>query len=206
MDTFAAMALSSLPADKRVLLDSPRKPDSHIINKGMLLRIIGVGSVFFLLLAGLWQLMWHTDAQTMGQLLNKDSLHIFFDRFADLSHVKEHLGGKELGIFFSIFVMLQFWNLFNAKYYRTGRSLIVDIADAISRKRPLSESFSAGFFWISLVILVGQIIIVTFAGTMFSVERLEFRDWILIILITSPVLIVVDVFRTVKNLLKKDIR
>lgn len=205
MDTFAAMALSSLPADKRVLLDSPRKSDSHIINREMLLRIVGVGSIFFFLLAGLWQLMWHTEAQTMSQLLNKDSLHIFFDRFADLSHVKDHLGDKELGIFFSIFVMLQFWNLFNAKYYKTGRSLIIDIVDAIRHKRPLSESFSAGFFWISLVILVGQIIIVTFAGTMFSVERLEFSDWILIILITSPVLIVVDIFRTVKNLLKKDI-
>ena len=205
MDTFAAMALSSLPADKRVLLDSPRKSDSHIINRGMLLRILGVGSIFFLLLAGLWQLMWHTDAQTMNQLLNKDSLHIFFDKFADLSHVKEHLGSKELGIFFSIFVMLQFWNLFNAKYYKTGRSLIIDIVDAIRRKRALSESFSAGFLWISLVILIGQIIIVSFAGKMFSVERLEFNDWILIILITSPVLVVGDIFRTIKNLLKKDI-
>ena len=199
MDTFAAMALSSLPADKKVLHESPRKPDSHIINKGMLVRIVGVGSVFFFLLAGLWQLMWHTDAHTLSQLLNKDSLYIFIDRFAELSHVKDHLGGKELGIFFSIFVMLQFWNLFNARYYKTDRSLILDLTDAVRRKRTLKESFSAGFFWISLVILLGQIIIVTFAGRMFGVEPLDLQDWKLMILITSPVLIIADLYRTIRH-------
>lgn len=202
MDTFAAMALSSLPADKRVLLDSPRNPDSHIVNRKMLYRIVGVGLIFFFFLAGLWQLMWHTDANTMDALLDRESLRIFIDRFADLSHVKEHLGGKELGIFFSIFVMLQFWNLFNARYYKTDRSLIMDLVDAVRKKRPLKESFSAGFFWISLVILIGQIIIVTFAGKMFNVEALTVSDWLWIVLVTSPVLIVADVFRTVSCLLK----
>ena len=202
MDTFAAMALSSLPADKRVLLDSPRNPDSHIVNRKMLYRIVGVGLIFFFFLAGLWQLMWHTDANTMDALLDRESLRIFIDRFADLSHVKEHLGGKELGIFFSIFVLLQFWNLFNARYYKTDRSLIMDLVDAVRKKRPLKESFSAGFFWISLVILIGQIIIVTFAGKMFNVEALTVSDWLWIVLVTSPVLIVADVFRTVSCLLK----
>ena len=203
MDTFAAMALSSLPADRKVLLDSPRKPDSHIINKGMFIRILGVGTVFFLLLAGLWQLMWHKDITSVSQLLTADSLKVFVDRFADLSHVKDHLGDRQMGIFFTIFVMLQFWNLFNAKYYRTDRSLILDIADAVRRRRPMKESFSAGFFWISLVIVLGQVIIVTFAGKMFGVEPLGLEDWLLIMLLTSPVLIVADVFRTVKNLIRK---
>ena len=206
MDTFAAMALSSLPADRKVLLDSPRKPDSHIINRAMFLRIIGVGITFFLLLAGLWQLMWHIPENSeisVATLLNSDSLNVFFSRFADLSHMKDHLGGKEQGIFFTIFVMLQFWNLFNARYYRTDRSLILDLVDAARKKRPLKESYSAGFFWISMVIIIGQIIIVTFAGKMFGVAPLGLTDWLLIMLITSPVLFIADVFRTVQCLIRK---
>lgn len=199
MDTFAAMALSSLPADKKVLLDKPRKTDSHIINRQMLKRIIGVGLVFFVLLAGLWQLMWHKDVDSMAALWNMDSFHVFFERFADMSHDQQHLGGKEMGIFFSIFVMLQFWNLFNAKYYKTDRSLILDLL----QPKKMKESFSAGFFWISLVIVLGQIIIVTFAGKMFNVQMLTVRDWIGIILITSPVLIVADIFRTIRAMIRK---
>lgn len=198
MDTFAAMALSSLPADRKVLLDKPRKTDSHIISRAMLGRIVGVGILFFFLLAGLWQLMWHKDISSMADLMNMDSLHVFLDRFTDLSHSKTHLGGKEMGIFFSIFVMLQFWNLFNAKYYRTDRSLILDLCQPSRAK----ESFSAGFVWISLVIVLGQIIIVTFAGRMFNVEMLSFNDWLRIILITSPVLLVADIFRTIAALVK----
>ena len=203
MDTFAAMALSSLPADKRVLLDSPRKPDSHIINRGMFARIIGIGSIFFVILAGLWQLMWHKEITSVSQLFDIDSFQIFIGRFTDMSHISDHLGGKQMGIFFTIFVMLQFWNLFNAKYYKTDRSLILDLIDAARRKRPLKESFSAGFFWISLVIVLGQIIIVTFAGKMFNVEPLELSDWLLIMLMTSPVLIVADIFRTVRRIIKR---
>jgi Ca2+-transporting ATPase len=203
MDTFAAMALSSLPADKRVLMDKPRHPNSHIVNRRMLGKIIGVGIVFFGFLAGLWQLMWHKDIDSMSALLNMDSLRVFFTQFSDLSHSKAHLGGKELGIFFSIFVMLQFWNLFNAKYYKTDRSLILDIIDLFKNPNKVKESYSAGFIWISLVIIIGQIIIVTFAGKMFSVEALEIKDWIWIVLITSPVLIISDIFRTITNLIKK---
>ena len=205
MDTFAAMALSSLPADRKVLLDRPRKSDSHIITKGMFIRILGVGAVFFILLAALWQLMWHTDITSVSQLFTGDSFKVLVGRFADLSHAKEHLGDKQMGIFFTIFVMLQFWNLFNARYYRTDRSLILDLLDAVRRKRQISESFSAGFFWISLVIVLGQVIIVTFAGKMFGVEPLGLEDWLLILLLTSPVLIVADIFRTVKNLIGKEI-
>ena len=168
----------------------------------MFIRIAGIGTVFFLILAGLWQLMWHKDIYTVSQLLNADSFSIFFGRFTDMSHISDHLSGKQMGIFFTIFVMLQFWNLFNAKYYKTDRSLILDIADAIRKKRPLKESFSPGFFWISLVIVLGQVIIVTFAGKMFSVDPLTIKDWILIMLITSPVLLVADIFRTVRQLIK----
>ena len=203
MDTFAAMALSSLPADKTVLLESPRKPDSHIISRGMFLRIAGVGTLFFILLAGLWQFMWHKDIESVRQFFDADSLSVFIRKFADMSHIKDHLNGTQMSIFFTIFVMLQFWNLFNARYYKTDRSLILDLVDAAKKTRPLKESFSPGFFWISLVIVAGQIFIVTFAGQMFGVDRLHFVDWILIIIATSPVLIVADVVRTVRKLSMK---
>ena len=99
--------------------------------------------------------------------------------------------------------MLQFWNLFNAKYYKTDRSLLIDIVDLFRNPVKVKESYSAGFIWISLVIILGQIIIVTFAGRMFNVEPLQFKDWLWIFLITSPVLIITDIFRTIVNLIKK---
>lgn len=203
MDTFAAMALSSLPADRRVLNDKPRNPESHIINRRMLYRIVGVGILFFGLLAGLWQLLWHTDISCVKDILTRESLMTFVSGFTDLTHAKTHLSGYELGVFFSIFVMFQFWNLFNAKYYRTDRSLLMDIIDLFRNPLMVRESFSAGFIWISLVIVVGQILIVTFAGRMFNVSPLYARDWLWIMIITSPVLIIADLVRTIVNLIKK---
>ena len=199
MDTFAAMALSSLPADKRVLNERPRKWDSHIVNRKMLGRIVGIGILFFILLSGLWQLLWHKEIDGVKDLLTPDSLKLFFTGFFDMTHNKAHLDGKELGIFFSIFVMLQFWNLFNAKYYHTGRSLALDIVDRFRNRKAAESSFSKGFIWIALVIVLGQILIVTFAGPVFNVERLSFNDWILILLVTSPVLIIADLVRTIVN-------
>lgn len=108
-----------------------------------------------------------------------------------------------MGVFFSIFVMLQFWNLFNAKYYRTDRSLLIDIVDLFRQPSKVKESYSKGFFWISLVIVLGQILIVTFAGRMFNVSPLEPQDWLWILAITSPVLIVADIVRTIVNIVKK---
>ena len=203
MDTFAAMALSSLPADRKVLNDKPRNPDSHIVNRKMLGRIVGVGLAFFVLLAGLWQLLWHTDLHSVKDLISPDSLKLFVAGFVDMTHIKEHLSGYELGIFFSIFVMLQFWNLFNAKYYKTDRSLLIDIVDLFRHPSKVKESYSQGFVWISLVIVLGQILIVTFAGRMFNVSPLEPQDWLWILAITSPVLIVADIVRTIVNIVKK---
>ncbi len=202
MDTFAAMALSSLPADKKVLYDKPRNPHSHIINRKMLTRIIGTGAVFFVFLTGLWQLLWHTDITTVRDLLNPESIRLFISGFTDMTHTKTHLSGYELGIFFSIFVMLQFWNLFNAKYYRTDRSLFIDIIDLVRCPKKVKESYSQGFILISLVIVLGQILIVSFAGKMFNVSPLQPVDWLWIMLITAPVLVLADIVRTAKNLIK----
>ena len=98
--------------------------------------------------------------------------------------------------------MLQFWNLFNAKYYRTDRSLLIDLVDLVRHPKKVKESYSQGFILISLVIVIGQILIVSFAGKMFNVSPLHPQDWLWIMLITSPVLIVADLVRTARNLIK----
>ena len=205
MDTFAAMALSSLPADKTVLYDKPRNPNSHIIDRQMIKRILGAGLLFFIILAGLWQLLWHTNISSVHDLISLDSLKLFISDFANMDKVKTHLSSYELGVFFSIFVMLQFWNLFNAKYFRTDRSLIQDVAGLFTNSRKVKESYSAGFLWIVLVISVGQILIVTYAGAMFNVAPLTLSDWGWILLITSPVLVVSDIVRFVRNMINKNV-
>lgn len=199
MDTFAAMALSSLPADKNVLNDKPRNPNSHIINRRMSYRILGIGVVFFILLASLWQLLWHKNISSVSDLLCMDSLTLMVRGVMDMTKIKSHLDPYELGVFFSIFVMLQFWNLFNAKYFSTNRSLIQDVKDLFVNPQLVKESFSYGFVGIALVILLGQILIVSFAGPLFNVSALSFLDWLWVILITSPVLFVADIFRFLQN-------
>lgn len=203
MDTFAAMALSSLPADKKVLNDKPRNPNSHIIDRAMVKQIFGFGILFFLLLAGLWQLLWHINITSVGDLVSMESLKIFFTEFTNLSKTKEHLCDYELGVFFSFFVMLQFWNLFNAKYFRTDRSLVQDIVDLFRSPANVRQSYSQGFVLIAFVILLGQIAIVTFAGDIFHVSALSVTDWLWILLLTSPVLIFPDVVRYIENIVKK---
>ena len=202
MDTFAAMALSSLPADPNVLKDRPRKPNSHIISREMLGQIVGTALLFFLLLAGLWQLLWHTEISSVADLLTSESLTIFVEDIFDSSHLTPHLSPYEMGVFFSIFVMLQFWNMFNAKYFHTGRSLISDIVALLSGNgASVKESYSFNFIFIALVILLGQVLIVSCAGELFSVAPLSAADWGWIMVITSPVVIVPEVIRLIKRLL-----
>ncbi len=201
MDTFAAMALSSLPPDKRVMLRRPRDPESHIIDRQMALRIISVGLVFFLFLFGVWQLLWHLDFNKaegesgMALLLQWDSIKEFFVGFTSIGRVKQHISSYELGIFFSIFVMMQFWNIFNAKYFRSGRSLIQDIVDLFRDPKSWNRNFSTGFLLIVLVIFIGQVFIVNQAGQMFGVSALMVKDWLLIVSLTSLILVVPDIVR-----------
>ena len=202
MDTFAAMALSSLPANKRVLNDKPRDPNSHIINKGMGTQIVGVGILFFVILVGMWQLLWHCDISSVSDLFDREKLTLFATGIFDLSKTKQHLSPYELSVFFTFFVLLQFWNLFNAKYFKTSRSLIQDICGVFKKDEEVKTSFSPSFIYIALVILVGQIIIVTFGREMFSVSPLSIRDWGWLLLITSPVLIIADIKRFIINRIK----
>lgn len=202
MDTFAAMALSSLPADKRVLDNKPRNPQSHIVDRKMGLQITSVGLLFFVLLIGIWQLLWHCNISAISDVFNTQTLGLYISGMLDLSKSKPHLSAYELSVFFTAFVMFQFWNLFNAKYFRTSRSLIQDIADLLKGKNHITTSFSSGFLGIAVVILIGQIIIVTFGGEMFSVTPLSVNDWIWIISLTSPVFIVADIIRFIANVSK----
>ena len=199
MDTFAAMALSSLPPDRGVLCEKPRKSDSHIVDRRMLRFIVVGGMLFFVVLVALWQFLWHKQIESMSELFTLDSLRIFFLEIFSSEKVANHLTDYEMGLFFSIFVMLQFWNLFNAKYFRTDRSMLLDIVDLFRAPHKVKESYNSMFLMILAVIFGGQVVIVTFAGQFFGVEPLAFMDWVWIILLTMPVLLIPDVVRAIKS-------
>ena len=202
MDTFAAMALSSLPPDPRVMTEAPRDPRSHIINRNMLAYIFGVGLFFFVILAGFWQLLWHSEIHHFSDLFSLAELKEYFTGFFDLSREKQHMSPYESGIFFSTFVMMQFWNLFNVRYFRTERSMFTDLLEILSGKRKLSDCFSGGFIFIACVILLGQVLIVNLAGNFFEVAPLSAQDWFLILVITCPVLLIPGILRSVRHILR----
>lgn len=162
MDTFAAMALSSLPADSRVMNDRPRNPRAHIIDRTMLSQILGWGTCISAVLLWCW------------------------------------LSGLPHRYFFTIFVMMQFWNLFNARYYRTGRSFLGDLFGSSEGRRRIKENWSWSFIGIAGLILGGQLLIVNLGGEMFNiVTRLTLYEWLSIIGATSLILWVGDALRWV---------
>ncbi|MDR0430623.1 MAG: calcium-translocating P-type ATPase, PMCA-type [Tannerellaceae bacterium] len=173
MDTFAALALASLPPSEKVMKEKPRKTTDFIISKQMWKSILGVGISFVILLFGLIQYFKHADIVSLSQF----SLVDFGKNFFNFSH-GNGLSAYELSLFFTIFVMLQFWNMFNAKAFLTGKSAFANITK------------STGFLAIAAVILAGQWLIVTIGGEMFNVTPLKAEDWGIIIGITSIVLLV----------------
>lgn len=195
MDTFAAMALSSLPADQRVMNDYSRRTDSKIIDGSMGKMILGVGLFFFLMLVIIWQMLSHGEYTTVVDLL-KDFDFAHVTDFSQATHVRSP---HELGIFFTFFVLLQFWNIFNARYYRTDRSLIQDVGEMICHPTSISKYYSTGFISIIFVILIGQILITNVFGEMFGVEALSFNDWTWLIAVTCPVLVIGDLYRFIRN-------
>lgn len=170
MDTFAAMALAALPPDARVMQHKPRNRMAFIINRPMKYAIIGVGGLFFLALISLVYIFQHSDITSLRQLCD-----------LKLNSADHHLSAYELSLFFTIFVMLQFWNMFNARAFATG-------------KTAFNIKGCQSFIGIALIILIGQIIIVTVGGPLFSVTPLKIEDWILIILGTSVVLWIRELF------------
>lgn len=172
LDTFAAMALASLPPSPQVMNAKPRDRSAFIITSHMKRRIISTGGLFFLLMMALLYLFRHADVESLLQPWHLD--------FSSSGHISPY----ELSLFFTLFVMLQFWNLFNARAFGTGRSAF-------------HIAHCDGFVFIALLILVGQYLIVTFGGTMFSVVPLKAADWGIVIAATSAVLWVGELRRLI---------
>ncbi|MBO7597672.1 MAG: cation-translocating P-type ATPase, partial [Bacteroidales bacterium] len=175
MDTFAAIALASLPPSASVMQEKPRRVTDFIINKPMMKNIFGLGGFFTVLLLGILIIMQHADITSMADFLSL--------QYGDYNGLSDY----ELSLFFTIFVMLQFWNMFNAKAFMTGKSAFHNIKN------------SQGFLLIAAVIFIGQIFIVELGGAMFNVCHLALADWITIVLITMPVLIVGEIRRQMRK-------
>ena len=155
MDTFAAMALASLPPTERVMQDKPRARPAFIISTPMWWSILVTGGIFTALLL---VVLWH---------LEKGGMPLY-----------------DLSLFFTTFVMLQFWNMFNARAFQTGQSA-------------LRLKGCRGFNFIAGCIFIGQILIVTFGGQMFNVTPLSLRHWLMIICGTSVVLWIGEITRLI---------
>lgn len=170
MDTFAAMALAALPPSAGVMKDKPRDRSEFIINRAMWKSIIWVGGIFFILLTALVVVFDH---------LNITSLYNYKDV---VWGPDDGLSPYELSLFFTIFVFLQFWNMFNARAFSTGRSAL--------RLKNCGE-----FGLISVIIFFGQILIVEFGGEFFNVVPLNILDWLIIVGATSLVLWIGELLR-----------
>ncbi|WP_337946804.1 calcium-translocating P-type ATPase, PMCA-type [Segatella sp.] len=165
MDTFAALALASLPPSHEVMKDKPRKASDFIINKSIGFGILFCGIVFFLVM---FALLVYCERRGKGGV----DVH-------------------ELTMFFTTFVMIQFWNLFNAKalmsHHTAFRHFLKD----------------KGMILVLVLVLVGQWIIVTFGGEMFRTTPLSLHEWLLIIGSTSVVLWAGELWRTFKRMIAK---
>lgn len=171
MDTFAAMALASLPPSESVMKDRPRDRNAFILNKPMLREIIGVGGFFFLMLLGMLYIFQHAEVNQLTDLL-----HLQLG-------AKGHVSTYELTLLFTAFVMTHFFYLFNARAFETGRSA-------------LHFKGCNGLLTIVAIILVGQIAMVELPGLQqfFNVEGLKLTDWIIIIIGSSFVLWVREIW------------
>lgn len=164
MDTFAALALASIPPSESVMKEKPRKSTDFIISRSMRNYILSMGTVFLILLMGM--LFWFNNEE----------------------------GGmtpQRLTIFFTFFVMLQFWNLFNARVFGTSDSAF----------KGISKSY--GMELVILAILGGQFVIVQFGGAVFRTVPLDLTTWIIIIVSTSLVLWVGEAIRFIRRLTQK---
>jgi len=169
MDTFAAGALASLPPDPNVMNKKPRRNTDFIVTPSIAKHILFTGITFVILLLGV-----------MYYFSNPENLNSFF------SYIPEADRGRYfLSYFFTAFVLLQFWNMFNAKAYATGKSAFAGMKD------------SAGFEVVALIILIGQILIVTFGGEVFRTVPLTIGDWGIIVGSTSLVLWIGEIMRLI---------
>lgn len=170
MDTFAAMALASLPPSESVMRDKPRRRSAFIINRQMWRSIVLTGGLFFIVLFIFLYYLEHTSLTSMTEIGRIPM------------HGNTGLTPYELSVFFTVFVFLQFWNLFNARAFATGRSAF-------------HFAGCKGFLFIAAIIFFGQILIVTVGEEFFNVVPLSLADWFIIVAATSSVLIAGEVVR-----------
>ena len=187
MDTFAALALASLPPDQSVLGEKPRRRNAFIITKGMARRILGVGMAFVVVLFGFMQYFEHCTVNSLADFSFLDYLINLFN----FKHVSNGFTPYELSLLFTIFVFMQFWNIFNAKAYHTRQSALRSLLDKDVRR---------GFGATLLIIFIGQVLIVNFGGEMFNVVPISFGDWLRIILGTSVILWIGELGRLVRRI------
>lgn len=164
MDTFAALALASIPPSESVMQEKPRRSTDFIISKAMRYNILGVGTIFLVILLGM----------------------IYYFTYSDTG-----MTDYRLTVFFTFFVMLQFWNLFNARVFGTTNSAF----------KGLSKSY--GMELIVLAILLGQFLIVQFGDAVFRTVPLDWQTWLWIIGISSLVLWVGEGVRLVQRIIQK---
>lgn len=181
MDTFAALALSTLPPDPNVMNEYPRSRRAHIINKKTFANICTYGIFFVSGLTALW---------------------IYMYKFAN-EGTSLHLSPQERGIFFTAFVFIQFWNLFNTRYFDTDRSLFGDIVDALKSRILWNEICSVWFVFIAVVILVGQVLIVECCEGVFEIDNLTTKQWLMTFAATSLAFFVPEILRCFKRLKNK---
>ena len=163
MDTFAAMALASLPPSREVMKQKPRRQDAFIINRGMKRGIAFIGITFFLLLGiGCWLMEVHPIFLAIQYGLAPDEAQT---------------------VFFTVFVLLQWWNLFNARMLGSSHSAFHKLWKC------------KGFLIVLGLVLAGQWLIVTFGGQMFRTVPLSLECWLYMFLLTSPVLLVGELYR-----------
>ncbi len=182
MDTFAALALASLPPTKTVMAEKPRSVNERIL-KGMGAGILCVGGIFTAILLGLCVYFQHTEINCLTDIFDGTAV------WGPNTGFNEY----ELGLFFTIFVMLQFWNLFNAKAFMTSDSAF----------KGISWKNTKWFIVIALVIFVGQVLMTECPGLqeMFNVAEggVKFIDWVIITVATSFVLWIGEALRLLKK-------
>lgn len=159
IDTFAAAALASLPPDPEVMREKPRKATDFIISPKMRNYILGIGLTFTILLLGM--MYWFTRSEG-------------------------YISPYELSVFFTTFVLLQFWNMFNAKAFLSRGSAFKKLKS------------STGFLIVMFIIPIGQYLIVEFGGEVFRTVPLTWKDWGIIIGSTSSVLWIGELLRLLK--------
>lgn len=171
MDTFAALALASLPPNSILMRRKPRDSQSSIITQAMMKFIMVSGVLFAVLMIGLYY--YFVREANGGPVFARG--------------INPNINPHEMGIFFSVFVFLQFWNMLNARSFATGKWVFNNIED------------SKVFWSVAAVIFVGQIAIVQCCSPLFNCAPLALSDWLWVILGTSPVLVIGQLVLKVQN-------